>query len=460
MADAHAAARDGDLEALNTFIAAGSNLNQRDKHSRTPLHLAAWAGRVSAEIDKHVASCSYFHQTLHWSAHWPPTCLLALQAECAEALLKAGCDLKALAQDETSALHFAAQTGRTDVCRILLNAGEPREQHALQYALAVATCAQKVSCAGVCRFEGELEDASGVHAAAQRGKGRCAATLPLVPRTLEPKSCLHHPGCAPAGHAATVELLLKRKATPSATNRNDQTPLSLATDDAVCALLQAAAAAAPDPGPAPEHGAMLKQPSAEAGGAAAAPGGAGSKPKRERHRGRKRRGADEDLGDADGFQPWRAPQFDQLAAAEAAAAAAEHGGAGGPQASAAEAPSVDPVGPAEGRGALPSASDRSGNSTGLQPAGGAPADASAHSADVAGAAPATESTTPAQDAPVVDKTPQEAPSIGPAERPAPAANGAGPGAGPGAGLGSATVRKRPRVALAHLGDEEEGGEEQ
>ena len=48
MADAHAAARDGDLEALNTIIAAGSNLNQRDKHSRTPLHLAAWAGKVDA----------------------------------------------------------------------------------------------------------------------------------------------------------------------------------------------------------------------------------------------------------------------------------------------------------------------------------------------------------------------------------------------------------------------------
>ena len=67
---------------------------------------------------------------------------------------------------------------------------------------------------------------------------------------------------------------------------------------------------------------------------------------------------------------------------------------------------------------------------------------------------------PAQDAPVVDETPREAPSIGPAERPAPAANGAGAGAGPGPGLGSATVRKRPRVALAHLGDEEEGGEEE
>ena len=66
---------------------------------------------------------------------WRLTRLHALQAECVEALLKAGCDLKAVAQDETSALHFAAQTGRTDVCRILLNAGVPHSQHVLQLSL-------------------------------------------------------------------------------------------------------------------------------------------------------------------------------------------------------------------------------------------------------------------------------------------------------------------------------------
>ena len=458
MVDAHAAARDGDLEALNTFIAAGSNLNQRDKHSRTPLHLAAWAGKVSAESVVHVASCSDFHLTLPWPAtHWPLTSLLPLQVECVEALLKAGCDLKAVAQDETSALHFAAQTGRTDVCRVLLNAGEPREQH----ASFISTCSGysgselRRVCAGLKVNLRTRRGFTPLHIAAKGG----TAIFPLLQSTMEVQSRLQHPGCAPTGHAATVELLLKRKATPSATNRNDQTPLSLATDDAVRALLQAAAAATPDPGPTPEHGAALLQPSAEAHDAAATPGDAGSKPKRERPRGRKRRGADEDLGDTDGFQPWRAPQFDQLAAAEAAAAAAEHGGVVDYQASAAEAPSIGPVGLSDGREALAWARDCTGNPAGSHPAG-ASADAGAQRADATGAAPATVTLTPPQDAPVVDKTPQEAPSIGPAERPAPAANGASPGAGPGAEFGSATVRKRPRVALAHLGDEEEGGEEE
>ena len=456
MADAHAAARDGDLEALNTFIAAGSNLNQRDKHSRTPLHLAAWAGKVSA--DMHVSSCSIFLPTLPWAAtYWPLTCLLTMQAECVEALLKAGCDLKAVAQDETSALHFAAQTGRTDVCRILLNAGESHaaciSNSCLQWRLALRKSAVRV-CAGLKVNLRTRRGFTPLHNAAKGGE----ATSPFLPSTVKFKNCLQQPGSALTGHAATVALLLKRKATPSATNRNDQTPLSLATDDAVRALLQAAAAATPDPGPAPGHGATPVHPSAEADEAAVPPGDAGSKPKRERPRGRKRRGADEDLGDADGFQPWRAPQFDQLAAAEAAAA--EHGGLSGRQASAAEAPIMAPVGPSEGRGALSGAPDGRRNPAGLQPAGGAPADAGAQRADAAGAAPATDTVTPAQDAPVVDETPQEAPSIGPAERPALAANGAGPGAGQGAGLGSATVRKRPRVALAHLGDEEEGGEEE
>ena len=164
-----------------------------------------------------------------------------------------------------------------------------------------------------------------------------------------------------------MELLLKRKATPSATNRNDQTPLSLATDDAVRALLQAAAAAAPDPAPAPEQGAAPVQPGAEAGEAAAAPGDAGSKPKRERHHGRRRRGADEDLGNADGFQPWRAPQFEQLAAAEAAAAAAEHGGPGGPQASAAEAPGVDRWARPRGAARCPGRSTAAGTLPGRSP---------------------------------------------------------------------------------------------
>jgi ankyrin repeat protein len=40
-----------------------------------------------------------------------------------KALLTGGADIHATAMDEMSSLHFAAQQGHTEVCRVLLNAG-------------------------------------------------------------------------------------------------------------------------------------------------------------------------------------------------------------------------------------------------------------------------------------------------------------------------------------------------
>ena len=42
----HDAARNGDVEAINKAVAAGQDVNARDAHKRTPLHLAAHAGQV------------------------------------------------------------------------------------------------------------------------------------------------------------------------------------------------------------------------------------------------------------------------------------------------------------------------------------------------------------------------------------------------------------------------------
>lgn len=44
--DLHGAARTGDLATLGTGIAAGADVNARDRLKRTPLHIAAWAGQV------------------------------------------------------------------------------------------------------------------------------------------------------------------------------------------------------------------------------------------------------------------------------------------------------------------------------------------------------------------------------------------------------------------------------
>ena len=44
--DLHGAARSGDVDALGKCIAAGADVNGRDKHKRTALHLAASEGNL------------------------------------------------------------------------------------------------------------------------------------------------------------------------------------------------------------------------------------------------------------------------------------------------------------------------------------------------------------------------------------------------------------------------------
>ena len=48
MPDLHAAARGGDIAALNLAIAQKQNLNAQDSLKRTPLQLAAWSGQTEA----------------------------------------------------------------------------------------------------------------------------------------------------------------------------------------------------------------------------------------------------------------------------------------------------------------------------------------------------------------------------------------------------------------------------
>ena len=85
----HNAAREGDDVALKALVAQGSSLSVRDKHSRTPLHLSAWAGHL----------------------------------ECCKLLVEHGADKSSAAMDDTTALHFAAQKGHLEVVRFLLNEG-------------------------------------------------------------------------------------------------------------------------------------------------------------------------------------------------------------------------------------------------------------------------------------------------------------------------------------------------
>ncbi|CAD5195545.1 unnamed protein product, partial [Musa acuminata subsp. malaccensis] len=88
--DLHAAARNGDLTTVESICNANPlAVNARDRHSRTPLHLAAWSG----------------------------------QTEVVRFLCKNKADVGAAAMDDTAAIHFAAQKGHLEIIRILLSSG-------------------------------------------------------------------------------------------------------------------------------------------------------------------------------------------------------------------------------------------------------------------------------------------------------------------------------------------------
>lgn len=86
----HAAARSGDLKAVQTICSSNPlAVNSRDRHSRTPLHLAAWSGH----------------------------------ADVLNFLCKNKADIGAAAMDDMGAIHFAAQKGHLEVIKILLTSG-------------------------------------------------------------------------------------------------------------------------------------------------------------------------------------------------------------------------------------------------------------------------------------------------------------------------------------------------
>ncbi|KAK7407062.1 hypothetical protein VNO78_08702 [Psophocarpus tetragonolobus] len=86
----HTAARSGDLIAVQSILASNPlAVNYRDKHSRTPLHLAAFSG----------------------------------QTEVVTYLCKHKADVGASAMDDMAAIHFASQKGHVEVVRALLSAG-------------------------------------------------------------------------------------------------------------------------------------------------------------------------------------------------------------------------------------------------------------------------------------------------------------------------------------------------
>ena len=108
-----------DVDALGKCIAAGADVNGRDKHKRTALHLAAYAGQLEAvrfliasgaktavEAMDGIAPLHFACQKGHW--------------EVARELINLGANQKALNYKGENALHFAAQSGNQRLVEMLL----------------------------------------------------------------------------------------------------------------------------------------------------------------------------------------------------------------------------------------------------------------------------------------------------------------------------------------------------
>jgi ankyrin repeat protein len=113
----HAAAHRGDVEPLRKLIAAGANLDTRDRYGRTPLHVATFAKR----------------------------------REAIRLLAKAGADLAALESDRYDAVTIAAVADDEETLRLLLSLGASAKLITSRYDGTALIAAAHLGHAGVVR---------------------------------------------------------------------------------------------------------------------------------------------------------------------------------------------------------------------------------------------------------------------------------------------------------------------
>lgn len=174
----HAAAHRGDMAELRLRLGAGANLEQRDGHGRTPLHVATFARQRDAVL----------------------------------ALAKAGADLGALESDRYDAITIAAVADDEAMLRVLLSLGASAKLITSRY------------------------DGTALIAAAHLGHASVVRQLIAAGAPLDHVNNLHWTAAIEAvvlgdggtRHQQTLQALIDAGADLSLTDRQGRTPLMLA----------------------------------------------------------------------------------------------------------------------------------------------------------------------------------------------------------------------------------------
>jgi cytohesin len=249
----HLAARAGRTALVELLLDHSADANARDYGGGTPLHAAAGEGRL--EVARALLQAGARPNLLDADGHTPlHKAVRAGHGELVELLLGAGAEPNARRDDGATPLHEAAAAGRIGAARRLLahgalanaqsNASETRWSPWHE-----AVRAGHADLAELLRLHGGADAGRGpisIHDAAARGyAGRVELLLEREPQLIASRDFLHRRTplhfAAAAGHEAIVARLLAAGADVRAADKQGRTPLDLAAAqgfDAVAQLLR------------------------------------------------------------------------------------------------------------------------------------------------------------------------------------------------------------------------------